>query len=89
MPNLRDSLIAKGLTSSDIAWFDAIDWNPSSVPPAEPVIIADYQRREQALNATVDGLSFAERGESQAGRLAAAIGARIADLTDPEEEKEE
>jgi hypothetical protein len=89
MPSLRDSLIAKGLTASDIAWFDTIDWNPSSVPPAEPQIIADYQRRERALNESIDGLSFAERGESQAGRLAAAIGARIADLTDPEEEKDE
>jgi hypothetical protein len=89
MPSLRDSLIAKGLTGSDIAWFDAIDWNPSSVPLAEPEIIADYQRREKALNETIDGLGFAERGESQAGRLAAAIGARIADLTEPEDEKEE
>ena len=43
---------------------------------------AAYERREKLLNSTLAAETFAERGDSLAGRLAAAIGARLADLRD-------
>lgn len=78
-----------GLTAQDIAWFDALDWDPAAIPPAEPGQVADYRRREAALNAANDGMTFAERGEALAGKLAAAIGARVADATDDDEDSED
>ena len=55
------------------------------VPKPRAGEIADYRRREAALNASVAALTFAERGESSEGRLAAAIGAKIADAQDEAE----
>lgn len=75
-----------GLTPADLAWFDRIGWNDAAVPPAEASNAEDYRRREAALNRALDHLTFAERGESREGRLAAALGARLADLRDPDEE---
>ena len=72
-----------GFSSGDLAWFESFGWDDAQVPPPRPDEIADYQRREAALNASIKTLTFAERGESQAGRLAASIGARVADALDP------
>ncbi len=46
-----------------------------------------YRRREAKLNAAVSSLTYAERGESPEGRLAAAIGARLADWRDGDEDE--
>jgi hypothetical protein len=79
----------QGLTPADLAWLDRLEWDPAAIPAAEPGEIADYRRREAALNAANDGLTFAERGEALAGKLAAAIGARVANATDEKDEDED
>jgi hypothetical protein len=86
MNDLRNRLMADGADPSDLAWFDRFGWNDAHVPAARPDDLADYRRRETLLNSSIEGLTFAEKGESPAGRLAAAIGARIADLRDPEDD---
>lgn len=86
MSDLHDRLRAAGASAEDLAWFDRIGWSGSQVPAARPGDLADYLRRESLLNASIAGLTFAERGGSEAGRLAAAIGARIANLRDGDED---
>jgi hypothetical protein len=88
MSELRDHLAAAGAGADDLAWFDRIGWSDAQVPAARAGDVADYRRREKLLNDSLAGLTFAERGTSQAGRLAAAIGARIADLRDADDEDE-
>jgi hypothetical protein len=83
----RERLQLAGLSAADLAWFDSFGCNDSAVPAPRADEIADYSRREAALNAAVAPLSFAERGESPEGRLAAAIGARVADARDSEEDE--
>jgi hypothetical protein len=77
-----------GLTADDLAWLDALGWNDAAVPPANASNAADYRRREAALNHAIRNLAFTERGESREGRMAAAIGARLADLRDPEDDSD-
>lgn len=79
---LKEALSAHGAGAEDLAWFDSFGWDPAGIPAATPRDMAAYQSREALLNKTLGGLTFAERGNSEAGRLAAAIGARIADLKD-------
>ena len=79
---MRERLTLAGLTGADIDWFESFGSDDSRVPRPRADQIADYRRREAALNASIAALSFAERGESNEGRLAAAIGARIADAED-------
>jgi hypothetical protein len=87
--DLRDELKLVGVSKADLDWFESINWNDAEVPPAERGDMADYERREALLHATLEGETFAERGASHAGRLAAAIGARLADLRESEDEEEE
>jgi hypothetical protein len=71
------------LTTADIAFFDALGWRDSNIPEITSAAqAADYARREAALHGAVANLSFSERGESLEGRLAAALGARLADYKD-------
>lgn len=79
---MRERLGLAGLTGADIDWFESFGCDDSRVPKPRADQIADYRRREAALNASIAPLSFAERGESSEGRLAAAIGARIANAED-------
>lgn len=82
----RVRAIVAGLGAEDMAWIDGLRWNDAAVPPlAGEGQLADYRRRERLLNAAVAHLSFAERAHSPEGRLAAAIGARIADWQDETE----
>lgn len=77
---------AAGLGPEDMAWLDRLGWQNSAVPEiANAGHCAEYRRREKLLNAAVAHLSFAERADSPEGRLAAAIGARIADWRDANE----
>ncbi|MFO1115217.1 MAG: hypothetical protein U1E28_06005 [Beijerinckiaceae bacterium] len=74
---------AAGLGPQDMIWLDRLGWKDSAVPEiGNADHYADYRRREKLLNAAVAHLSFAERADSPEGRLAAAIGARIADWRD-------
>jgi len=84
---LRERLELAGLSGADLAWFDSFGCDDARVPPPRPEEIDDYSRREAALNASVAALTYAERGESPEGRLAAAIGARVADAHDPDEDE--
>ena len=87
--DLRDLVRLAGASPQDLAWFESIHWDPAKVPPASAETLADYERREALLNSTLDAETFAERGASPAGRLAAAIGAQIANLRDEEEGEDE
>ncbi len=84
---MRERLQMAGLTTADLAWFNSFGCEDSRVPAPRPGEIDDYRRREAALNAVVAPLTFSERGESPEGRLAASIGARLADARDPEEDE--
>ncbi len=76
----RARVVAAGLGAADLIWLDGIRWDDAAVPAVESDgQLQDYRRREQALDAAIAHLTFAERGASVEGRLAAAIGARIAD----------
>ncbi len=80
---------AAGLGPDDMAWLDGLGWRDSAVPePRSEADLTDYRRRERALNAAVAHLSFAERAESAEGKLAAAIGARVADWQDKSDGEE-
>lgn len=82
----RARLLAAGVTRDDLAWFESLGWSDASVPRvAAEADLADLRRREAKLNASVAHLSFAERAASPEGKLAAAIGARIADWNDRDE----
>jgi hypothetical protein len=83
--SMRERLTLAGLTAADIDWFESFGCDDSRVPKPRAGEIPVYRRREAALNASVAALSFAERGESNEGRLAAAIGALIADAQDEAE----
>lgn len=85
----RVRVLAAGMSAADVEWIDGLGWNDASVPPVRSAAqLADYKRREQILNAAVAHLSFAERGDSPEGRLAAAIGAEVANWSDRAEEAE-
>jgi hypothetical protein len=79
---MRERLILAGLTEADIAWFDSFRCDDARVPVPRIDDIAAYRRREAGLNRSIAALTYAERGASQEGRLAAAIGARVADALD-------
>lgn len=83
---LKERLELAGLSAADIIWFDSFGSDHARVPAPRPEEVADYSRREAALNSAIKALTFAERAEAPEGRLAAAIGARIADARDPDEE---
>ncbi len=83
MAEARARAIAGGLYPADLAWLDKLGWSAAAVPPVQsPADVADYRRRESALNAGIAHLTFAERGQSPEGKLAAALGARLADWAD-------
>lgn len=68
---------------ADIGWLDSLGWNDRAVPAIKNAgQLADYERRERVLNQSIAHLSFPERAESPEGRMAAALGARIADWRD-------
>lgn len=83
----RARLLAAGADQKDLDWFDSLGWNDAHTPPvASDADAATLKRREEKLNAAVAHLSFAERADSPEGKLAAAIGARIADWKDRNED---
>ena len=84
--DMRERLSLAGLSAGDIAWFDSFGCDDAAVPKPGRAEIADYRRREAGLNASVAALTFAERGASKEGKLAAAIGALVADAEDEDED---
>lgn len=82
----RTHRTAAGMSGEDLAWLDRHGWNDGNIPPPSTDEIAAYERREAALNSAIAGLGSSERAELLEGKLAAAIGARLADLRDRGEE---
>jgi len=80
--SLKARLSKSGLTSDDLAWFDSLEWRDTNVLPPAPDQVEQYKRREAALNADIANLGLLEKGSTLQSRLAAAIGARLADLRD-------
>jgi hypothetical protein len=80
--SLKARLASSGLTREDLAWFDSLQWRDANVPPPASDEVDQYQRREAALNADIVKLGVLEKGMTLQGKLAAAIGARLADLRD-------
>ena len=80
--SLKARLSKSGLTADDLAWFDSLEWRDTNVPPPAPDQVEQYKRREAALNADIANLGVLEKGSTLQSRLAAAIGARLADLRD-------
>ncbi|HMN70617.1 MAG TPA: hypothetical protein PKA55_01975 [Rhodoblastus sp.] len=79
----RARLLAAGADQKDLDWFDSLGWNDAHTPPiGRDADVVDFRRREAKLNASIAHLTFAERADSPEGKLAAAIGARIADWQD-------
>ncbi len=82
---LRAKLAASGLAEADLGWLDRLGWDDSRIPPVTSDAERDaYVRRIAALEAAVSHLGFADRGASSEGRLAAALGARVADWREPD-----
>lgn len=82
----RARALAAGLGAADLAWLDGLGWKDSAIPAIRSEgDLAAYQRREKALVAAVAHLSFAERAESPEGKLAAALGAQIANWGERDE----
>ncbi len=79
---LKTRLTKLGLTEDDLSWFDKLEWSDANVPAPAPHEVDAYGRREAALNADVAKLGQLEKGATLQGRLAAAIGAQLADLKD-------
>lgn len=87
-PRLAPTLEAE-ISADDAAWLRKIGWNDAAVPPVAGADDAErYARLEKALNNALRGATFAERGESAEGRMAAAIGARLADWRDQDDKDE-
>jgi len=80
--SLRARLAKSGLTGDDLNWFDSLEWRDTNVPPPRPDEVDQYKRHEAALNADIANLSVLEKGATLQSKLAAAIGARLADLQD-------
>ena len=79
----RTRLSAAGLDPADVRWLDSLGFNDAAIPPVESEAqAADYERRASRLSALAAGLSLWERETALESKLAAAIGARIADWKD-------
>jgi hypothetical protein len=88
-PRLAPTLEAE-IPADDAAWLRKLGWSDAAVPAIASQADADrYARIEAAIGKALKGASFAERGESAEGRLAAALGARLADWRDGAEDKDD
>lgn len=84
----RARLAAAGASQDDLSWLENLGWSDAAVPaPKNAAEVEAYRRREAKLNAAIASLTYAERGESLEGKLAAAIGARLADWRERDEEE--
>ncbi len=59
---------------------NSLAWRDTKVPPPTPGQVDQYKRREAALNVDIAKLGMLERGSTLQSKLAAAIGARLADM---------
>jgi hypothetical protein len=77
------------LSAEDAAWLRRQGWNDAALPPIASARDAErYARIEAAIGKAMKGSSFAERGESAEGRMAAALGAHLANWRERDEAAE-
>lgn len=85
---IRAALTQQGMTQADLAWLDSLGWSDAAVPPvSSDAEAADYARREKALNASIAGLLSVDRIDRIESKLAAAIGAAVANWKDRDEDE--
>lgn len=86
----RNRLSAAGLDSADLRWLESLGFDDAAIPPVESAQqAADYERRASRLTALAGRLSLWERETALESRLAAAIGARLADWKDQQSGEDE
>jgi hypothetical protein len=68
------------MSRDDLAWLDSLRWDDANVPRPTADQIERYKRVEAALNGDIADLSVFEKGATLQSKLAAAIGARLADF---------
>ena len=82
----RARLGVAGISAADLAWLGEIGWNAGNIKPiANEAQAADHVRREAVLNASIAHLTFPERANSDEGKIAAQIGAKLADWRERDE----
>ena len=87
-PRLAPTLEAE-ISADDAAWLKKTGCSDAAVPPVANAADAErYKRLEKAIGNALKGSTFAERAESAEGRMAAAIGARLADWRELDEKDE-
>jgi hypothetical protein len=75
----RVRLSKVGMGEEDVSWLEARRWNEAAIPPVMwPCDTHVYRRRKALLNKAIEDLSVTERSASLEAKLAAAIGARLA-----------
>jgi hypothetical protein len=89
LTSAKNALLNAGMQDDDLAWLDAHSWSASKIPAPTATELSDYKRRELLLNKSISDLGIVERGASIQGKLAAAIGAHLANLRDPADEEGE
>jgi hypothetical protein len=87
LPSVKNALLKVGMQDDDFAWLDSFGWSASKVPAPTARELTDYKRRELLLNESILDLGIVERGASLQGQLAAAIGAHLANLRDPDDDE--
>jgi hypothetical protein len=87
---MKARLSKAGMPSRDLSWLAGLDFKPAAIPAIASQAEYDaYARRNAALTAAMDHLTFAEKAAAPESMLAAVLGARMADFRDREEEDEE
>jgi hypothetical protein len=75
----RVRLSKVGMGEEDVSWLEARRWSEAAIPPVMwPCDTHVYRRRKALLNKAIEDLSATERSASLEAKLAAAIGARLA-----------
>ena len=88
--SLRAHLSASGFGESDLQWLDRLGWEDAAVPPIKSdQQRAEYTRLQAALVGHTGGRTFAERATLLESKLAAAIGAHVANWDDRGEDEED
>ncbi|MGL5734157.1 MAG: hypothetical protein ACRCYS_04745 [Beijerinckiaceae bacterium] len=89
--SMRSKLEAAGVPLADVRWLERFGFRDDAMPAVADATEAEaYRKRIASLTASVAALTFPERAASPQSRLAAALGARLADWEDQQagEDKE-
>lgn len=88
----RARLAAAGMGADDLRWLDSIGWSDAAVPPARAGEIGGRRRGLSPPRGEAQRRRRRARlrraGQSPEGKLAAALGARLADARDGDDDEE-